>query len=209
MNTERKSETIASFIVIVVALMLFMPLLLREKEDISPNESTPVFLSVNLPSEIEYEFDEFDVDIAVEEYIELHTPKYVFPLDGEITSPFAMRTDPITLHEEEFHLGIDISAKKDVEISSYADGVVKKAVTNDKDYGMYLIIEHNGFETLYAHCSSLLVSEGDSVYAGDIIAIAGSTGRSTGVHLHFEVRANGERIDPLLHMEQNGVKRYA
>lgn len=188
-----------------------------EKNDFQIKEAVAVFSeNCEIAKSTEEKTNETDGHMSMEEieeaaqrYIEEHRPSYVFPLDGYITSLFADRIDPITLNGEEFHLGIDISAATDVEISAYADGVVKRTVISDEGYGIHLIIEHDGFETLYGHCSELLVVEGDTVKAGDVIAIAGSTGRSTGTHLHFEIRINGVQVDPLIHMESNGVKRYA
>lgn len=129
-------------------------------------------------------------------------PVIVFPLDGNITSVFALRIDPfynpLSGGEPtyEFHRGIDISAAKSRDIHACADGVVI-FTGYDSGYGNYLMIEHDGFVSLYAHCSQLLLSEGNIVTAGDSIAIAGSTGRSTGNHLHFEIRVDGEYVDPL------------
>lgn len=129
-------------------------------------------------------------------------PAVVFPLDGNITSPYAYRIDPFydpASGEEptyEFHRGIDISAALCRDILSCADGVVIFC-GYDVGYGRYMILEHEGFTSLYAHCSSLLRAEGDRVSAGELIATAGSTGRSTGPHLHFEIRVGGQNVDPL------------
>ena len=129
-------------------------------------------------------------------------PTIVFPLDGDITSPFAWRIDPFydpASGEDptyEFHRGIDISAARSRDILACADGVVS-FTGYDPGYGLYMIISHESFESLYAHCSSLLIEVGESVAAGESVAVAGSTGRSTGPHLHFEIRVKGEHVDPL------------
>jgi len=216
-STRTKSKNaidiLSFFVLISVALLLFLPLtsLMEKKKTDVPKlmdyDAVEVFASFEADKNGQRYMSEEEIELAAKEYAEAHRPRFVYPLDGDITSAFAYRVDPITLDREEYHLGIDISAKNDIEISSYADGVVTRTVTDDKDYGMYVIIEHDGFETLYAHCSSLLVEKGDKVIAGENIAIAGSTGRSTGVHLHFEVRVDGERVDPLTHMHENGVER--
>ncbi len=126
----------------------------------------------------------------------------VFPLDGNITSLFSYRINPFydpASGEEptyEFHRGIDISASKSRDILASADGTVTYT-GYDPGYGYHIIIEHEAFESLYAHCDTLFVSAGDIVRAGDSIAVAGSTGRSTGPHLHFEIRVDGLPADPL------------
>ena len=122
-------------------------------------------------------------------------PVSVFPLDGEITSYFGTRSDPFGSDSVETHLGIDVAGGTD--IYACADGQVEKVGESDS-YGNYVIIRHSGkLESLYAHCEKIYVSEGDTVSAGDVIAKAGKTGNATGVHLHFEIRVNGERVDPL------------
>ena len=122
---------------------------------------------------------------------------YYSPLKGEISSDFAERSDPFGTNSTEFHRGIDIVPYSGSRVKAFADGEVT-TVGNDPSYGNYIKISHeNGLETLYAHCSSLLVNKGDRVKAGQSVAIPGSTGRSTGVHLHFEIRYNGDCIDPM------------
>lgn len=209
LSNEKISERLSLFLVLGITVLLSASIFPKPEEKAYEEVHVPVFNTIDTLCD-EYDFmSREEIEKAAMEYIENNRPAYVFPLDGKITSEFAYRTDPITKDRQEYHLGVDISAKNDTLISAYADGVVKHTVTNDADYGIYLIIEHDGFETLYAHCSELLVSTGDVIRAGDDIAVAGSTGRSTGIHLHFEVRVDGHRVDPLLHMEENGVKRFA
>lgn len=118
----------------------------------------------------------------------------IYPVEGKITSPFGFRT---ILENRKFHTGIDIAASYGTEIKAAADGKVIKS-QNDGVTGMTIWIEHsNGIETQYAHCSKLIAREGDTVKQGDIIAQVGSTGMSTGDHLGFEVKKDGEFIDPL------------
>jgi len=104
----------------------------------------------------------------------------------------------------DFHTGIDIagSGAYGTNILAANDGIViyvKNTYVPGKGYGKYLIIDHGGgYSTLYAHCSSLSVKKGDVVSRGDVIAKVGSTGNSTGPHIHFEIRVDGKAQDPLL-----------
>lgn len=118
------------------------------------------------------------------------------PSSGNVTSPFGNRLHPI-LRVYRMHTGIDISASSGVSILSANKGTVILAGWQS-GYGNTLIIDHGGgIATLYAHCSALLVGVGQEVEAGSVVAKVGSTGLSTGPHLHFEVRVNGELADPL------------
>ncbi len=115
--------------------------------------------------------------------------------NGTVTSSFGSRTNPIT-KKSETHKGLDISATHGSNIFAAADGTVELAQKSGS-YGNYIIINHTGgLKTLYAHCSKLLVSEGQSIKKGQVIALVGSTGQSTGSHLHFEVISNGQNLDP-------------
>lgn len=104
----------------------------------------------------------------------------------------------------DFHTGIDIagSGAYGTNILAANDGIViyvKNTYVPGKGYGKYLIIDHGGgYSTLYAHCSSISVKKGDVVSRGDVIAKVGSTGNSTGPHIHFEIRVDGKAQDPLL-----------
>lgn len=126
-----------------------------------------------------------------------YTPPVCLPLASfKVTSDFGARTDPVTSEKNATHHGIDLVSSADSEIYAYKDGKVIFA-GSDKIYGNCVRIDHgNGLCTFYAHLSKLSVSEGDSVSAGQSIGIIGSTGKSTGVHLHFEVIKDGERVDP-------------
>ena len=112
---------------------------------------------------------------------------------NNVTSNYGPRTSPYV----GFHYGIDIGMPMGTPICAVKDGTVTDAVYGNGSYGYYVIIDHgNGVQTLYAHCSKLCVSAGDVVTKGTVIAEVGSTGNSTGPHCHFEVRINGERVDP-------------
>lgn len=124
----------------------------------------------------------------------------VFPTTGRISSGFGMRRNPFG-RGFEFHKGIDIADYKGAEIVAAAKG----EVILSEYYGTYgncIIIDHgNGLKTLYGHNSKNLVEVGASVNKGELIAKMGSTGRSSGPHLHFEVRVNDEQVDPLKYLK--------
>lgn len=118
------------------------------------------------------------------------------PVDAEITSEFGWRTHPI-LGYQKFHAGIDFGADSGTTIRAAAAGVVIYAQWYG-GYGNSVIVDHGGgITTLYAHAEGFYVAEGATVQKGQPIAAVGSTGFSTGPHLHFEVRQNGEPIDPV------------
>lgn len=133
-----------------------------------------------------------------------HVPKGIFgwPLadNYRISSRFGYRTDPIT-GKTKYHSGVDFAAPGGAPILASADGTVIKANSTDSyggGWGYHVKIQHDGgFSTLYAHCSKLAVAEGETVVKGQVIAYVGSTGKSTGNHLHWEVYQNGSRVDPL------------
>ena len=128
------------------------------------------------------------------------TLQWPLPVAGAITSQFGHRVDPIT-GEVSSHTGTDIACAEGTPILAAADGIVTVANGLDSwggSYGYYIQIDHGGgLETLYAHCSSICVTNGQQVQAGQVIGYVGHTGRATGSHLHFEVRANGNRVNPL------------
>ena len=128
------------------------------------------------------------------------TLQWPLPVAGAITSQFGHRVDPIT-GEVSSHTGTDIACAEGTPILAAADGTVTVANGLDSwggSYGYYIQINHGGgLETLYAHCSSICVTTGQQVQAGQVIGYVGHTGRATGSHLHFEVRANGNRVNPL------------
>ena len=114
-----------------------------------------------------------------------------------ISSPFGYRNHPIT-HQYTLHKGVDIAAPKNAAILAANDGTVATVVNGRTGYGKYVIVDHGGgYLTLYAHCNSISVKEGAKVKKGQEIAKVGMTGSATGYHLHFEVRINGEVVDPM------------
>jgi LysM repeat protein len=115
------------------------------------------------------------------------------PAIGDISSNFGFRRWG---RRPKFHYGVDVRMEVGDPVYAMFDGIVRVA-KRSADYGYVVLIRHyNGLETLYAHFNQLLVYSGQPVRSGDIIGLAGSTGRSTGPHLHFEVRYQGEKIDP-------------
>ena len=128
------------------------------------------------------------------------TLQWPLPVAGTITSQFGHRVDPIT-GEVSSHTGTDIACAEGTPILAAADGTVTVANGLDSwggSYGYYIQIDHGGgLETLYAHCSSICVTTGQQVQAGEVIGYVGHTGRVTGNHLHLEVRIDGNRADVL------------
>lgn len=126
--------------------------------------------------------------------------QWPLPQSYTITSLFGYREDPFT-GEVAYHGGTDIAAPGGTPILAAADGTVSVANGTDSwggSYGYHVKIGHaDSFETLYAHCSSICVTEGQQVKQGEVIAYVGTTGSSTGNHLHFEVRQDGERVNAL------------
>lgn len=121
---------------------------------------------------------------------------FIKPLDGRISSTFGWRT-PTTVTVPKYHTGIDLAASTGTIIKSATDGEIILA-SSEGDYGNHYKIQINDIIIIYAHCSKLYLKEGDKVYQGQDIAEVGSTGNSTGPHLHFEIRREDRKIDPQL-----------
>jgi murein DD-endopeptidase MepM/ murein hydrolase activator NlpD len=119
----------------------------------------------------------------------------LWPVIGTITSSFGEREDPFN-GEGTFHSGIDIASTYGDSVRSAADGVVLKASFGN-GYGREIMIDHgNGIETVYGHLSGFAVTEGEEVKRGEIIGYVGTSGRSTGPHLHYEVRIHDTPVNP-------------
>lgn len=124
------------------------------------------------------------------------TSSFHRPVGGRITSGFGMRVHPI-LHSRRMHTGIDIGAPTGTSIRAAGNGMVVSTGWRG-GYGNCIIVDHgNGRATLYAHCSSIVARSGQVVKSGQTIGRVGSTGFSTGPHLHWEVRINGRPVNPL------------
>lgn len=118
-----------------------------------------------------------------------------WPLTGQVTSGFGERKNPLGAGDD-FHPGIDIAADAGTPIAAAASGRVVSAGP-DGGYGNLVVLDNgNGITTRYAHCSQIFARVGDFVGSGQTIAAVGSTGASTGPHLHFEVRVNDRAVDP-------------
>jgi len=162
---------------------ILMQFELDEEEETSPadelydgiwnNQYVKAYSGVALP-------DSFRIDLS----------SFVMPVQGKITSPFGPR-------RRRFHYGTDLKLQVGDTVVAAFEGKVRVKQYERRGYGYYLVLRHpNGLETVYGHLSKFLVEEGDSVAAGQPIALGGSTGRSTGSHLHFECRFIGHAIDP-------------
>jgi len=129
-------------------------------------------------------------DVVIPDSFQINLSNFVMPVEGKITSPFGPR-------RRRFHYGTDLKLQKGDTVYAAFDGKVRIRQFERRGYGYYLVLRHpNGLETVYGHLSRFLVQEGEAVAAGQPIALGGSTGRSTGSHLHFECRFLGQAIDP-------------
>jgi murein DD-endopeptidase MepM/ murein hydrolase activator NlpD len=123
--------------------------------------------------------------------------RLIWPVEGLLTSPFGERDHVMGGGGTQFHAGIDLSVPTGTPVQAAQEGVVVFAGYNGA-YGKAVKVDHpNGFSTLYAHNSRILVHVGQTVKPGQVICLSGSTGRSTGPHLHFEVHKDGWPVDPL------------
>ncbi|MDB9520054.1 peptidoglycan DD-metalloendopeptidase family protein [Roseofilum reptotaenium CS-1145] len=134
--------------------------------------------------------------LSLRKVLKLKPGKMLTPSYGEFSSNFGWRTHPIFGYQR-FHAGMDFAADYGAPIYAAQNGIVLYAGWYG-GYGNTVILDHgNGITSLYAHASQVYVREGQSVTQGDVIAATGSTGLSTGPHLHFEVRENGTPVDPM------------
>jgi murein DD-endopeptidase MepM/ murein hydrolase activator NlpD len=134
-------------------------------------------------------------DVERREALAASTPS-IWPAQGWLTGTFGGRSDPFT-GEPGYHQGLDISTEKGQPVFATADGVVDGAAYTG-DYGNLIVIQHGfGLSTRYGHLSAFAVKPGGQVKRSDVIGYVGSTGRSTGAHLHYEILANGQLINPL------------
>ncbi len=156
------------------------------------------FISLQMQS-----FQEVESKLQRDQYIRDHTPS-ILPCNGRFTSGFGMRRDPFTgrMH---FHYGIDLAAPIGTPIHAPADGVVKRIKRDPRGYGLLLEIDHGmGITTKYGHLSKILVKPGQKVKRGQVIAKVGNTGRSTGPHLHYEVRVLNKPVNPVNYIIPSG-----
>jgi murein DD-endopeptidase MepM/ murein hydrolase activator NlpD len=129
-------------------------------------------------------------------------------VDGRLESYFGKRSDPFS-GEGAFHPGVDIGAPLGTPVRAAADGVVLHAQFVS-GYGRVVVIDHgNGLQTLYAHLASFAVVPGQEIRQGVVLGTVGSSGRTTGTHLHYEVRVHGSPANPRPYMSQTRITRSA
>jgi murein DD-endopeptidase MepM/ murein hydrolase activator NlpD len=144
-------------------------------------------------------------DVEKQEALAAATPS-IWPAHGWLTGRFGGRSDPFT-GEQGFHQGLDISAPKGQPVYATAEGRVESAAFAS-EYGNLVVLRHDfGITTRYGHLSKFNVKAGETVHRGDIIGYVGSTGRSTGSHLHYEILANGRLLNPLQLLTQTPAGR--
>jgi murein DD-endopeptidase MepM/ murein hydrolase activator NlpD len=128
--------------------------------------------------------------------ISIGRDSFIYPIRGRLTSPFGWRDDPIT-GARTYHAALDIAAALGTPVKAAMKGTISSAGQN-AIYGKFVIITHsNGYQSMYAHMSAISVAQGTAVEQGAKIGEVGSTGRSTGPHLHFALFKNGRSLDPL------------
>lgn len=178
----------------------YMPLIGSSENEPYVINSSSAFASLSIKSEDVIDdtpATEFKIPAPdrVDETLYTLPFKYKAPIKGAVTSPFGYRDHPIT-HKVTFHYGVDIGAKLGDKICSFADGTVTETGTGTIN-GKYIIVTHkDGFWTRYCHLSKINVKKGQKVKIGEKIGEAGTTGMSTGVHLHFEIRLNDSILNP-------------
>ncbi len=179
--------------------VLRMSFILRDAESASGDYIHSPFRFFSL-DDIRFAFFKNAAPEIVNDHLEkLYAMKQIFrsPIPGYFTSMYGARVDPI--HGGLcFHSGIDIRANTGTSIHPARDGFVSSAGWMGQ-FGLSVIILHrDGYETMYGHCSSINVKEGDWVTKADIIGKVGATGRATGPHLHFSIKRHGSLLDPIL-----------
>ena len=158
------------------------------------------------------------VELAVETFLETQAPyeelgipanvsydvprpyfPYVSPVKARVSSSFGYRVHPLE-NLTKFHYGTDLAALSGDDILCFAEGTVTE-VGEDDNHGNFIRVKHpDGFETMYAHCGTIYVREGQKVAAGEKIGLVGMTGKVTGPHLHFELTKNGQYLNPEFYM---------
>lgn len=172
-------------------------------EDVSPAELKQSLKQVS--AEFEASSQQLSVleSMLFEQELELKSQPTTRPSDGFVTSGFGYRMHPV-LGGRAHHNGIDFDANTGDPVRSAGNGLVKYAGWKN-GFGNVVEIDHqNGYVTVYAHNSAFTVKEGDVVRAGQVVAKAGSTGRSTGPHVHFEVHKDGRAVNPRAFLDASG-----
>jgi len=171
-------------------------------EDVANRQSVPLADFLSMLDRLEAEMEDRDQKLSVLESLLMSRSlsERVMPSgrpveDGWLSSRYGKRNDPFS-GKQDFHKGLDFAGKKGSEVIAVGDGVVSWA-GKKSGYGKLIEINHgNGYATRYGHNQSHMVKVGDTVKKGQQIALMGSTGRSTGPHVHFEVLRNGKKVNP-------------
>jgi murein DD-endopeptidase MepM/ murein hydrolase activator NlpD len=171
-------------------------------EVVANRQSVPLVDFLSMLDQLETEMEDRDQKLSVLESLLMSRSlsERVMPSgrpveDGWLSSRYGKRNDPFT-GKQDFHNGLDFAGKKGSEVIAVGDGVVSWA-GKKSGYGQLIEINHgNGYSTRYGHNQSHMVKVGDTVKKGQQIALMGSTGRSTGPHVHFEVLRNGKKVNP-------------
>ena len=171
-------------------------------EDVANRQSVPLADFLSMLDQLEAEMEDRDQKLSVLESLLMSRSlsERVMPSgrpveDGWLSSRYGKRNDPFS-GKQDFHKGLDFAGKKGSEVIAVGDGVVSWA-GKKSGYGKLIEINHgNGYATRYGHNQSHMVKVGDTVKKGQQIALMGSTGRSTGPHVHFEVLRNGKKVNP-------------
>jgi murein DD-endopeptidase MepM/ murein hydrolase activator NlpD len=171
-------------------------------ENVTNRESVPLADFLDMLDQLETEMEDRDQKLSVLESLLMSRSlsERVMPSgrpveDGWLSSRYGKRNDPFT-GKQDFHKGLDFAGKKGSEVIAVGDGVVSWA-GKKSGYGQLIEINHgNGYSTRYGHNQSHMVKVGDTIKKGQQIALMGSTGRSTGPHVHFEVLRNGKKVNP-------------
>ncbi len=189
-DNENKKQNIVAIATVTALLLIVSTLLII----LIPNINFATSEALESSNDLEVETN-LEPIIEESKDLEISNEKFITPLDNyEITKKFDYFSTPN-------HTGIDLKASSNTEIHSVASGKVIYSGFKGS-YGNFIIIEHeNGLQTRYAHCAELLKNVGDTVNQGDVIALVGSTGESTGAHLHFEVAdSTNTQVDPELYI---------
>lgn len=177
----------------------------NKKSNLKKSISVVLSLFVGIISLSLFAFKNNDIAIEIDQQISANTSIALFekpsgiPIDHrlikKISSEYGERVNPVT-KEKKLHTGVDLIAAKGTPIMTTGSGTVIKAEYS-KNYGNHIVIQHNAkYSTLYAHLNSMKVKAGDKVKMSDVIGIIGNTGKSLGIHLHYELIENGKKIDP-------------
>ena len=197
--THQKSQRMKNFALAAFALLLITSTIFF----FSKQEKTTVVNGIQPPSPQEMMTMKNLLpkhnEMAIATHVDFHDPPSIKPLEGnfKINSGFGKMLKP-GIKKRTFHTGIDFVAPLGTPVLATADGKVLVSKSNKSGYGKHIIIQHDDeFKTLYSHLSELKVKVGDEIKIGDVIGLVGSTGTSTGPHLHYEVIKDGKKVDPV------------